>query len=224
VSKYEIELRYRAIVSESIECCHNRFMAGLEKIPVPWGLKEADVQIQLPDIGDDLLSVCDLSSALGNGIKGHSVYVLRSADYLQDKAQYDDNVAIKFDPKKINFNYLVEEIFPLYIKAFLPYRATIQSSDIANADWPEIADKCNSTEKDVNGRDGVYRINAVNYYDRELCQRAFDLSPEQIIERLDGKVESVSLLLDGVMLIYSSKLLERDELEKIDAEVKALLV
>jgi len=99
----------------------------------------------------------------------------------------------------------------------------VHNWSITRSDWPQVVELCNSTGKDVNGRDGVYRINAVNYYDRELCQRAFNLSPEQIVERLDGKVESVSLLSDGVMLIYSSKLLERDELEKIDAKVKALL-
>jgi hypothetical protein len=110
------------------------------------------------------------------------------------------------------------------VTAFNAYRGTIfLNNTLVIDDRQEIVRLYRETGKDVNGRDGVYRINTVNYFDRELCRRAFNLSPEEIAHRLEGKVERVSLLLDGVLLIVTSELLDRTELEKVDAMVRGYL-
>jgi len=220
VRKYTLELRSRAKSEEPFESKHIMFIEKLKKLESPWSLENLG---SLPDIGDGLSVTVSLNKSVGKLFKGDLEYVFRGSTYLEDKAQYDDTLFIEFDPLKVDFSDIVSRVLPVYIDSFQCYRATIQDSSITRNDWNQVVELCNSTGKDIDGRDGVYRINAINYYDRELCQRAFGLSPQQIVDRLYGKIESVSLLFDGVMLIYSSKLLERDEIQKIDAEVKALL-
>ncbi len=220
MDKYKIELRHRAQPNEAFDEKHKRFIEKISGLDAPWNLDGLE---PLPDIGSELLVTISLDKVLGKGVTGHLTYMYRSTDYLEDNAQYDDNLFIEFNAGKINLEEVVN-VFPAYVSAFNCYRATVHNWSITRSDWPKVVEECNNTGKDVNGRDGIYRINAINYFDEELCQRAFGLSPEKIVDRLNGKVESVSLLSDGVFLVYSSQIIDKSEHEKIDKEIKSLLV
>lgn len=221
-SKYVIGLRHRPNPNDDIGIRHKRFISRQSEVSKIWAIPDAGV-IDLPEITGELVSVIDLNYLTEERLDGQIVYSLRDEKYLRDNAQYDDHVSIEFDPDKINYSDLVLNVFPIFVTAFESYRAAIYERKIARSDFREIIKSCSDSGKDINGRDGVYRINAINYFDRELCWRAFNLSPEQIIDRLEGKVESVSSLHDGVLLIYSSKFLDHDDLEKIDSEIRPLL-
>jgi hypothetical protein len=219
MDKFEIVLRHKATPEDSFERNHDFFIKEISKLSPPWDLATLE---PLPEIGDNLSLTVSLNKVLGRGLNGGITYTYRGSEYIRDNAQHDDHLFIEFSPQKIDFGFIVS-VFSSYVSAFDCYRATINNRSTARSDWQNIAQKCEDSGKDVNGRDGIYRINAINYFDRELCLRSFSLSPEQIIERLEGKVESVSLLHDGVFLVYSSKLLERGELENIDSEIRLLL-
>lgn len=221
-SKFVLELRHRPKLSDDIKERHKRFVDLQSEVGAPWGIP-CDGSVTPLDMSGELSSIVDLDGVLGLGLKGDIIYQFRGEEYLRDIAQYDDSLAIEFNPKKIDYVNLVKNVFPILVKAFECYRATIYEKKIARSDWREIVKLSRSTGKDVNGRDGVYRVNAVNFYDNELCRRAFGLSPDQVIHRLRGKVEHVSLLLDGVLLIISSAILENDKLANIDSEVKTML-
>ena len=198
-------------------------MAGLLQIDPPWGLK-GRTPPPAPDIGAELVAQVNLAPLLGAGMLGGLFYSFRSEAYLRDEAAVDDILLIRFDPNRGDYTNLVSSVFPQYVTAFNAYRGTIfLNNTLVIDDRQEIVRLYRETGKDVNGRDGVYRINTVNYFDRELCRRAFNLSPEEIAHRLEGKVERVSLLLDGVLLIVTSELLDRTELEKVDAMVRGYL-
>jgi hypothetical protein len=217
-----IELRYRARVDESIEERHQQIMAGLSQIAPPWGLK-GRTPPPAP-VSADLGVMVDLSAPLGARVGSYLSYPLRSAAYLRDEAEFDDVMVIEFEPEEIDYTHLARSVFAQYVQAFKAYRGTIiLDNDLRRKDWEEIVRLYRETGRDVDGRDEVYRINTVNYFDRELCRRAFNLSPEEIAHRLEGKVERVSLLLDGVLLIVTSELLDRTELEKVDAMVRGYL-
>lgn len=219
MDKYKLELRHRARPGEVFSERHEAFLKEISRLGFPWNLVGSG---PLPDIGSELIVSLSLDKVLGSGIKGRITYVYRGLSCIEDSAQYDDSIFIEFYGDKVSSSDLIK-ILPVYIQAFDCYRATIHNWSITRSDWPKVVDACNGTGKDVNGRDGVYRINAINYFDRELCHRAFGLSPEQIVKRLDGKVESVSLLNDGVFIIYCSRPMSREEHENINAEVRALL-
>ena len=219
MDKYKIELRHRALPNESFEARHKKFMQAISELERPWNLEGLGA---LPDIGAELLVSMSLDKVSPAGVKGRLTYVYRSEMYLEDTAQYDDNLFFEFNSGEIDLKNVVK-ILPAYIAGFGCYRAAVHNWAITKSDWLKVVEECNSTGRDVNGRDGVYRINAINYFDRELCKRAFGLSPEEVVERLTGKVESVSLLSDGVFLVYSSQAMKREEHEKIDCEIKKLL-
>jgi hypothetical protein len=216
----KIQLRYRARADESIDERHAAVMSKLASIPKPWGLEGSD-PVPVPDIGDGLAVQIEFAPDPSNEIGGYISYLFRSDVYLKDHAQYDDLMIVEFDPEKVDFAYVMQTVFPKYVHAFEAYRATIiVDEDLALDDWDVICEKNRETGFDVNGRDGVFRITPVNYFDRELCHRAFGLSPKEIFERLDGKVELVQLLDDGILLIASSKLLSRQEIELIDESIR----
>lgn len=219
MEKYKIELRHRARVDESFEEKHSKFMSAIAGLGRPWNLEGLG---ELPGIGSELLIAISLDKFLGVGIKGRLIYMYRGRGYLEDSSQYDDTLFVEFSSRKLSLKSVVD-FLPVYIMAFECYRATVHNWEITRSDWPKVVERCDETGMDVNGRDGVYRINAINYFDRELCGRAFDLSPEEVVERLSGKVESVYLLGDGVFLVYSSQPLERQAHESVDHEVRRLL-
>lgn len=95
---------------------------------------------------------------------------------------------------------------------------------ITRSDWPAVVAACDATKKDVNGRDGVFRINAANYFDKELCIRAFGKSPQQIINCLKGHVEEVSELGEGVLIILSYTPLSTSEITTAGERLREILV
>ena len=220
---YEIELRYRARANEDFLDRHTGFIEEVKYIDPPWGIKDYQSALTLPEIGDHLSVERDLSSFFGNGISCRAAYVLRNENYLRDDAEFDDHCFFTFNAELVDYEYLVTEVFPTYLKAYTPYRATIQNYEIATTDWDTIAKICEVSGKDVNGRDGVYRINAANYFDAELCFRAFRLTPERVVEKLNGKVEKVEVFQGGVLIIYTSRYLEPQELLTIDDKIKGWL-
>jgi len=223
---YEIELRHRADPHEPIGDRHRKFVEVMARYAPPWGLKGEEIPA-VPDIPPGNLSATVKLRVLSpRGERSYISYKFRSEKYLKDNAQYDDFVIVRFKPQAAGarLGELFNDVFPAYIEGFDCYRAGIGDSEVKMADWDRVVELCNSTGKDVDGRDGVHRIHPANYFDRELSRRAFGLTPEKIAERLQGKVEKVSMLGDGVLVICRSKLpLPREEYERIDGEVRALL-
>ena len=74
-----------------------------------------------------------------------------------------------------------------------------------------------------DSRFGVYRIRPVSFFDKILCDRAFGMTPEEIVGRLEGKVEQATVLKNGVYIVANSEPMELDEADKLCRELKRLL-
>jgi len=120
--------------------------------------------------------------------------------------------------------YLLKRIFPAYVEAFGAYRAALHDWSVTRSDWPAVVAACDATKKDVNGREGVFRINAANYFDEKLCLRAFGKSPQQIINCLKGHVEETSELAGGVLIVVSYTPPTTSEIATAGERLKELLV
>jgi hypothetical protein len=178
-----------------------------------------------PTFGPEELQVSlDLSPLLGEGLAGKLTYVLRDAEYSRDEAHFDDVLAVDFDPHRIEYGELAGQVFARYVQAFLPYRGSIILDEgLANEDWERVLELQESTGKDIDGRDSVLRLGPVNYFDRALCRRAFDLTPEEIVTALEGHVESATMLLDGVLIVGTTQVLSRDGLDTLDRVLRGWL-
>jgi hypothetical protein len=226
IELYELDLRHRAAANEPIPERHDRFMRAMARFAPPWGLKGREIPPARDVKPGELSSLVKFRGLSPKGEMSYVKYPFRGEKYLEDNARFDDQVIIVFDPAVAadRRRELFDEVLPAYVEAFGCYRATLYDSDIRQTDWKGVVEACASTGKDADGRDGAYRIHPASFWDRELCRRAFGVAPEKIVERLHGKVEKVSMLGDGVLLVVDSKIpLQRDEYEKIDARVRPLL-
>lgn len=221
MTKHKLEFRHRPKFSESIEKRHKNFLEKLSGLGTPWDL---DGALELPDIEGELVVSVPLDKWLPKGVKGRISYALRNEKYLEDDAQFDDSLFVEFSNAKVDYSDLLKRIFPAYADAFGAYRAALHDWSVTRSDWPAVVAACDATKKDVNGRDGVFRINAANYFDKELCLRAFGKNPQQVVSCLQGHVEEVSELAGGALIVVSYTPLSTSEITTAGERLKELLV
>lgn len=225
--RIELKFQRRPLSNENVTALNRSLIEELSNIDELWSHNEASFECRL-DLGKGESATCDLTAQLSKGLSGQLIYSSRFNVGI-DKATFDDRILLYLDSEIFSFNDFVYGCFSKIVKAFSVYRATVfLDEDLLIDDYEEIIGKTQEAESkglniDIDGRDSVYRINSVNYFDRLLCQRAFDSSPEDILSKLQGNVEHVSIVNDGVFIIYSSQIIERSELEKIDTTVRALI-
>ncbi|MBI6605058.1 MULTISPECIES: hypothetical protein [Pseudomonas] len=221
MTKYKLEFRHRPNFSESIEDRHNNFLRVVSDLGVPWGLNDS---LKVPPIGSELVTSVSLDKLLPVGVKGRISYALRDQKYLEDDAQFDDTLFIEFTASKVDYSDLLKVVFPRYIKAFGSYRSALHDWSVTRSDWPLVVEACEATKKDVNGRDGVFRINAANYFDKELCFRAFGKGPRELVDSVSGCVEEVREFEDGVLIVISYNPLSAGELLSAGDRLKSLVI
>lgn len=220
MTHYRLGFRHRPDCAEPIQEKHTHFLTQLSGLGAPWDLAGTP---QVPDIGGELVVSVSLDKQLPAGVKGRMTYALRNQQYLEDDAQFDDTLFIELFGNKLDYSDLLARVFPAYIKAFGAYRATLHDWSVTRSDWPMIVEACDATGKDVNGRDGVFRIDAANYFDQELCARAFAKTPQKIVECLNGHVDKVAEFEQGVLIIVGDSPLSSDELMRAGERLKDLL-
>jgi hypothetical protein len=210
--KYELMLRSRANPRESIEAKHKKFFARLREMPEPWGMAGHELP-PTPDCGKDTACSAKLSKRLGKGISGY-VYYLYRYDFPEDIGMYDDFIDLSFDPRRVNYRQLVLDALPAYVEAFDAYTVRVEDDAFFDGDFPKMR------ELRMDDRHSVYRVHPVSYFDATLCKRAFGLSPKEVAERLDGRIEAVRLIHNGVYLIGCSEPLEFGLADQLSCDMK----
>lgn len=76
---------------------------------------------------------------------------------------------------------------------------------------------------DVDGRDSIFRINPVNFFDQQLCRRAFQLDACHVVDRLKGHVYDASLLNDGVLIVVTRELIDQSKIQFCHDRLVSLL-
>ena len=99
----------------------------------------------------------------------------------------------------------------------------MQDLDLDLDDYDEIVAMAQSQEIDADGRDSVFRINPVNFFDQQLCRRAFQLDAQQVVSRLQEHVEEASFFEDGAFIVVTSGLVDRPNLKALHDHVASLL-
>ncbi len=220
--------RHRVLPNQSYLEKHQKLMVAVRHLDPPWNLVGRE---DVPDISSKVCTTVRLARHLGTNRYSYILYNYRTEqcyDPNPDHAFHDDHMAIELTSKKFNYDYIFRKVFPCYALAFQSYYATIYDVGLEITDNPRLNDPDRGPGKwrmkySINCRELIIRINAVNYFDRELCRRSFGLMPEVMVERLSGKVEDVRMLGDGVLLVYTYKFLESEELKKVDGEVRKML-
>jgi hypothetical protein len=214
--RYWLVLHARIDEAVSAEQRHARFFEGIKDIPEPWGLGERPVP-PVPDFKRSSSAVIGLTKFFGDGVH-RAMLNYRYRRLLRDDGLSDDLLNITFDPAKVDVHRLVYTVIPRYVEAFDAYLVEYFDDamiDLAAQELKGVA---------VNPRSSVHRVGVVSFFDDLLCRRAFNLSPAEVMERLQGKVEHAQLLHGGVYLIGSSRVLPLDDAQKLCREMKSALL
>lgn len=218
-----IGVRRRALKSESWETLAHEVCGRLGMELSRWLGVAIDTELFVRDSDGGDGGAVDLSPALPDGVRAAVSFCPRGA-IASDHGMFDDVFTLELGDDHARYVALVEAALPRIVKGFGAYRAqVVLDEDLDLDDFDQICELSECPGRDVDGRDGVYRISPANYFDRELCRRAFGLAPGVMREKLAPHVQSVHLVAGGVYFVVSDARLPEQELRDVDRSVRELL-
>jgi len=194
---------------------HEKFMSRLAELQDDWGLTTRTWP-EAKDPFTEHMEIVNLRKCFRKEIYGAEVQY-QNRKYLIDHPQYDDFFMFEFNPKKLNYGELVNDIFQEYIGSFGAYVGEIHDQALIHLDFDAWR------QSGINERSGVFRFYPVCFFDQELCSRAFQLTPNEVAARVSDNVEGVKLVSNGVLIVASSKIVSIDGANEIDRKLKSLL-
>jgi hypothetical protein len=209
--KYKFELSSRTDLNISVEQKHEKIINGLKQILSPWGIK--DGSYPAPEFGDAIIAVFNFDKILGKTLSGNIIYRFRRM--LENHSLDDDVINIEFNPKKLDYAFLIEDVFKKYIDFFEPYSAHIFDEELIYQDFERSQNK--------NLRKDLIRFYPVSFFDAKYCMDALGVSLLELKNLLLEKVERVELYKDGIIIIASSKLLNSEQSNKMDENLRRLV-
>ncbi|QDU43441.1 hypothetical protein Mal52_19150 [Symmachiella dynata] len=216
----QARFRFRAVEGQEVRDRHSDVIRNLAFVTWLWEILPKDVQISLS--GES--ASCSLNPYLKANIKGAISYAARYSQGMSDKAIFDDVLTLNLEENAIHYAQFSGCIFEDIVKAFVAYRATIiLDLDLDIDDYEDIVELAQKTGKDIDGRDTVYRFNPINYFDDQLCHRAFGFGAEEVVTRLDGEIERAVIQEGGALIIATTDLVDRDNLYALHNHIASLL-
>lgn len=86
------------------------------------------------------------------------------------------------------------------------------------------ANESRRTGRDVDGRDTVFRIHPISYFDSIMCVRAFGISADEVVSRLAGFIACSEHLHAGALLIISNEPIAGEQLLALDVSIRRRLM
>lgn len=220
----EARFRRRAGATENVGDLNDKVLRSLSGIGGLWkdGGALSDIYF---DAGDGESAAADISPCLEFGIRGAISYASRLPKAIADSARSDDSLTFQLDTTAVNFESFCRDIFPEIVKIFGAYRAAVVTDlNLDLDDFEDIVKEAQRTGKDVDGRDTVFRIYPVNYFDNTMCVRAFGISASEVVARLAGKIELADGLQSGALLMINKEPVTGDRLIAMDSEIRQKLL
>lgn len=208
-----IRLYRKANPDEPMEEMHKRVMEGLSKIEAPLGLKDSEIP-KTPDFGERITAFYYTKNEKTKGVIIIGSYHWRIREYVVwDDLFYE----FKSNYKIIDYKKMVNEDLIKVIEVYEPYKAdsyigyvtpyeegrtpeTVTYKDSINPEYNKLKKmEIHPDELGVN----LFVLQPVMYFSGEMCKEVIKLSRDEIVKRLEGKVQKVLPLLDGVYIIFS---------------------
>jgi hypothetical protein len=215
--------RRRANASEDAKNLNDRLLRCLSEVPGFWKNGKLPTAVHL-DQGTGESAAANISPCLATGFDGAVSYASRLPMSIVDRAISDDFLTIRSSAASFELDWFCNQLFPKVVASFAPYRAALISDmDLYCDDHEAIYEQARMSSLDVDGRDTVFRFQWVNFFDVELCRRAFNLSVDEVSAKLQGVVKEARTVENGVLIIASDRPLIGTELEHTDNRIKVAL-
>ncbi|WP_146748005.1 hypothetical protein [Achromobacter sp. HZ01] len=221
--KVDANFRRRAVADEDVRRLNSTIVSRLSKIDGIFRVDDVARRVVF-DQGTGESAEANLSPCLIQGIRGGISYASRRLGAIRDHGTSDDFIRLELDLDLIDYLWFVADVFPAVVEAFEAYRSTTETDeDQMVDDFEKIIELSRLEKKDILSRDGVFRIQSVNYFDDILCRRAFGIGSKEVVARLEGHVYVVREIGDGVFFITSDKPVAGPETLIIDEKIKRIL-
>ena len=69
----------------------------------------------------------------------------------------------------------------------------------------------------------MFRICSVNYFDDEMCKRAFGIASSEVVDKLKASIGRAERVAGGALLLVSSEPVAGSEFASIDSLVRRYL-
>ena len=168
----------------------------------------------------------ELRKALRAGLGGEVGYCLRFAGAINDdRSARDDCLLFGMDRRKVDYPSFCGTILPELVGIFRPYRVRVVCDEpVERADWTAAVAIYQQSRRNADGREDVLRIWPVSYFDDLLCQRAFGLSAQEVVDRVAPDCERAEFLHGGAFLIVTSEIVTgQAALDALNERVKRRL-
>ena len=138
----------------------------------------------------------------------------------------------KVSNREINYSCVINNQVPQVVEAFEPYRTCVYYDSYAFKyqgrsfeDNPTYFNLRENKSIDVDGRNNIYTLHPAQFWDAELCERALGYGPDEVVARLQGKVQDVRRLTNGVYLVLNDDpKLTYEDFVKMNEQIKPILV
>jgi hypothetical protein len=169
-----------------------------------WGPKpDAKAWPLATEPGSDFSSGVSLTKMLK--VKANVRYANRW--WLRDSGGEDDYLVLEFDPGRADYAALTGHVLRHFVEAMDGYLAEGGDEKLVHL-WFE---EWRMEKGDY--RDAVNRLFPLNYFDAELCRRAFGMTPRQVVAAVEGAVERAEVWRDGALVYVTTEVLPVDQLD-----------
>jgi hypothetical protein len=218
----DVQMRRRARLDEPISTLNAGLVEQFMAVPGFWGEGKtaADAPLEQDEVGS-----LDLRKSLRDGLSGQVIYKARFLGYLsKDAASADDSMRVRLNTDKVDFATFCTETLPRLITIFGSYRGYVETdAKVRAADWEAARQQSRQTGRNIDGRDGIFRIWPVCWFDDVLCRRAFGIDVPEAIRRVAPECEHAELVAGCAFLIVTSAIVAGQNLDVIDARIKSRL-
>ena len=206
------EINARVSLKESAELKHQKIIASLMDVSLPWGLDKQS-EVPFPGFKDNSVALVQLKKNFNNGIKMDLMY--RYRNMLDDHHSSDDRAYVEFNSNKIDYKNLIEVILPKYIDIFNPYFVGIYNESLIYKDF--------EASRNKNYRKTVIRFYPVLYYDEKFCTEVLKMGVKDIFKRVRGDVFKVDFHNNGIIIIAGIAPFSVEESDEFDKKMRILL-
>jgi len=197
---------------ESIEEFHSRFLS--RTMSYEWMLNSGSSGEPLR-VGIEG-GTYDLSHAIGPDIQALIRYSERHEQPIDDLAIDDDTLTIVFSDTVIDYAQFCCDLFPRISIDFECYRAELVLDDDLNlCDWELMVKANQQTGVHRDDRNTIFRVPPVGYFSADMLKKSLGMSIGEVQRRLDGSVEILAAIGDGLHYVATTEIVERSDLIKL---------
>lgn len=222
VNAVELRFRRRAAVDERVPDMFADLFGRLKAVASL--VASPSMEPPILDLGAGESAAANLTPLLVAQFSGAVSFASRLPKAIRDRAVSDDVLILHIRRDQADTRLLALEVFPAVIDAFQPYRASaVADMEEDLNDFEAICEEAQRTGRDVDGRDSVFKIQQIDFFDDELCRRSFGKSAQDVAQIVSGHVASAQTIGNGVLVtLMPSTLADGEANERSKAVLKLL--